>query len=681
MSDNEQQYFATKPTREAGKEVWAKVEEYYRDLDSSGYFNLVRKSYFNYYGSSTENTSTGRLFRSADITRGGKKGETYDIKINDFRNLLQHMLVMTTSERQAQETMAVNTDYESLVQAELGDGLLEYYQNQGSQEEKQVQAVETCLWGGGGYVTCTWDTEAGREFGQDPETGVVKFEGDVAFNNYTCMDIIQDPNRNDVKSHWKIVKRYENRWDLMALYPELVDKIRGIESKDEELDKYSFSSRNGSGDKSDEIAVFDFYHEKRPSVPQGRMITILPGGDVIFDGPLPYPEIPVYTVQPARIEGCPYGFTPAFDMLSIQEACDILNSSALTNLAAFGTQLIWVPKGSDINRKDLGTGLAVISSDGTLGKPEPLNLATVPPELFRLLDYYDAKMEKMVGMNSVARGNPEGQLSGASGAAMALLASRAIEFNSGLQRQYERLVEKTGTATIKTLQKYATTSRVAYIVGKSKRGYMKEFNGKNIDKLDRVVVKRTSAVSRTTAGKTEIANALLNQGMLTNPHQYIELISSGNLDTMIEAPLSELANLKSENERLREGEFVQAVLTDTHVLHIQEHKTIFDNPEVRGNPEFMQNALAHIQEHIALLQNTDPNLLQLLGQQPLAPQGALSPAGGGEAPAGAPSDMPMDTSAQQVADQMPSGPGFPTNPVTGEEFQPSSPEAQNVGQI
>jgi hypothetical protein len=54
-------------------------------------------------------------------------------------------------------------------------------------------------------------------------------------------------------------------------------------------------------------------------------------------------------------------------------------------------------------------------------------------------------------------------------------------------------------------------------------------------------------------------------------------------------------------------------------MHILEHKAVMADPELRKDPDLVRNAQMHIQQHIDLLRNGDPDLLQLLGEQPLNP--------------------------------------------------------------
>jgi hypothetical protein len=90
-------------------------------------------------------------------------------------------------------------------------------------------------------------------------------------------------------------------------------------------------------------------------------------------------------------------------------------------------------------------------------------------------------------------------------------------------------------------------------------------------------------------------------------------------------------HIKSENERLMEGEDVQASALDAHRMHIMEHKSVLSDPDLRKDPTLTEKVFAHILEHIDLLRNTDPDLLAMIGEQPLPPmQQPLAPTPTGE---------------------------------------------------
>jgi len=668
------QYFATKSTEDVGKEIWDRVLNFYSTMDQDGYFSLLKRSYAMYYGRGV-NTSDGLSYASSGVTREGEQGELYNMFINVYRNLLQHLVVLTTGERQALETMAMNTDFKSQAQTELGDGLLEYYTTEKRIDSILTEAVEYAVALAGGYVDVGWDTMAGKPYGRDPETGVLRYEGDLYCSVKHQLEVIIDKNCDSQKeTKWKIVRRQVNKWDLVATYPELKEKIIAVDNYHKDINMFSYFSKEGTFQDSDMIYVFDFNHEKSPAVEDGRLVSILPGGEVLFDGPLPYKKVQVFSCQPAKLIGSPFGYTVGFDLMGIQDMLNKLHSSISTNQATFGVNNIIADKGHGIKVTHLAGGLNLLEKNPQT-TIDVLQLTRTAPEIFNYVKDLVMLAEQISGLNSVVMGNPQGQLKGASGAAMALLASQAIQFNSGLQAQYTRLNENVGTAVIQTLQEFAQTERVALVTGIAKKSYLREWSAQNIDLLDRAVVKQTSAYSRTTSGKLDIANTLMEHGMIKDPEQYISVLKTGNLDVMTEAPRSRALLIRGENERLRNGEPVRMLITDPHQLHIQEHLTVLDDPDTRESPEITEIVLAHIREHVDALQTTDPNLLAMTGQE------ALAPSQQEDGPGDVPSEI-MEPMPGAMDDQMPNMPNMPNMPAGApEELNDAYQQVINQGAI
>lgn len=647
-SSNRDEYFATLPQEEIVPELDKKVDLWYENISLSGIFRKMKKSYAAYYGYN----STGAGHSSSEIIKSGEQGELSLIKANHFRNLLQHLLVMTTSSRPAMEARAINTDYRSLAQTILANGILDYYMREKRLERFLKAATEYALVFGEGYVRMEWDTSEGEEYSVDPESNKIQFTGDISYSVLNPLDVIKDVFAPDSTSmDWVIVRHFKNRFELVAKYPELKDDILKAPTKDDLDMTFNYKFKTDGQMRSDLIPVYEFYHEKSDALPNGRQLVYVNKDAVLYDGPLPYRNIPVYRIAPGEFIGTPSGYTVAFDLLALQETLDGLYSIVVTNQSTFGVQNLLLPQGHNISYSALPGGLNVIEYDASSGvKPEALNLTSTPPEIFKFIDKLEGTMETISGVNSVARGNPEANLR--SGNALALIQSMAIQFNSGLQQSFAQLIEDVGTATITTLRDFAAVPRVAMIVGKNNRSYMKEFTGNDLDKVNRVVVDMGNPLAKTTAGKLEMANNLLQQGIIKTAQDYIMVMKTGNLDTMVEGELSELANIKAENENLAEGEAVQVLMTDEHVLHIKEHKCVLASPDARQNAEVVQAVLKHIQDHIQQLKTADPNLLNILGQPSLAqpPQGG--PLGAGGPPPG-PGGPPHG------------GPGGPPPPAAG----------------
>jgi intein/homing endonuclease len=133
----------------------------------------------------------------------------------------------------------------------------------------------------------------------------------------------------------------------------------------------------------------------------------------------------------------------------------------------------------------------------------------------------------------------------------------------------------------------------------------------------------------TTAGRVQIAEQLLQMGLIKDAQQYFQVLNTGSLDSMFESDMNELLLIKSENEILMDGKKVLAELLDSHSQHIMEHRTVMSDPDLRMDANLRSVVQDHIQQHIDFLRTVDPDLLMLIGQKPLqnpnAPQNPPPP--------------------------------------------------------
>lgn len=599
-SDATKPYWASLPAKEIADEILDKRDKYYEYLSLAGRLDLYRRSWASYYRA----RMTG-----ARMNPTGSQGELTSISINHYRNLLVHLETMTTQQRVSFEPRATNSDVKSQSQVILATGLLDYYMREKRLERNMKQSVKECLQFGEAFLRIEWDATLGRVYGQT-ETGAIMYEGDVKYRNYIPLDVVRDftktsPGQDD----WFIMRDFQNKYTLAAKFPDLRDEILGDSVDMLELAETT-TLNSLAMEESDNVPVYTLLHEQTPALPQGRYTMILNNGTVMMDGPLPYKKTHVYRIAPDEETGTVFGYSVGFDLLPIQDALDMLYSTAVTNQAAFGVQNILVPKGHDLSTSQISGGLNLMEYDAKIGKPESLNLTNTPAEIFNFMQMLERLAETISGVNSVARGNPEASLK--SGAALALVQSMAIQFSMGLQQSYAQLNEDAGTGTIQILQDFASVPRVAAIAGKSNRPLMKEFSGKDLEGISRVMVDMGNPLTNTTAGKVNLADALAERNMIENPDQYIQVITTGRLEPIIEGKQAQLLLIKAENEGLSEGQQQRALVTDNHQKHVLEHSTVLANPEIRQDPNnpVVIATLSHIQEHLNMM--NDPVSQQLL---------------------------------------------------------------------
>lgn len=604
--NNQEQYFAAKDPDKVASILLGKGRSFFNLLESNAYLEKLNNMWRAYHGDYGNDLDYGHR-----INFTGEQGEYVNLVINHFRNLAQHMYVMVTANRPVMEARAINTDYKSLSQTYLANGILDYYMREKGLEEALKKACEMAIVIGAGFIKMEWNATAGETFDADPETGEMAYEGEIEFSNLSPFDVVVDGTKETWNNEWIMTRSFENRYNLMAKYPELAQKIQGIPSK-----SASSVYRLGvwSNDDTDDIPVYEFFHKRTEAMPDGRYMLFLDADCVLLDTKMPYRTLPVFRIVPNEIMGTPYGYTPMFDILPIQEALNALYSTVMTNNNAFGVQNLWVPPGSNISVTTLAGALNVIESEI---QPQALQLTATAPETFKFIEMLVQASETISGINSVARGNPESSLK--SGTALALVQSMALQFISGLQQSYVHLIEDVGTSLINILKDFAKTPKIVALVGKNNRTFLKEFTGEDINSISRVVIDVGNPLSRTIAGRVQMAEQLLQMKAIQDPNQYFQVLNTGRLDAMYEGEMTELMLIRAENERLMRGEEVLVSPLDAHRSHILEHKSVLADPELRKDPNLIRNTFDHIQDHLNALRTTDPALLQLISEQPLPP--------------------------------------------------------------
>lgn len=617
-------YFAAKEANETASILMAKSKSFYNVLEANAYLDKLARMWRMAHGCFDVTNGSGH-----QISFTGEQEELVSLHVNHFRNLAQHIYVMITSNRPVMEARAINSDYKSIAQTYLANGILDYYMREKRLEDALKTAVEMAIILGAGFVKMEWNATAGDIYDID-ENGIEIKEGEIEFTNLSPFDVVFDGSKESHKLDWYMLRTFKNRWDLIAKYPELENELKGIPTK---ADASVYRLALMSNDDTDDVPVYEFFHKKTESMPQGRYMMFCSPETVMQDTPLPYRVVPIFRVTAGEILGTPYGYSPMFDVFPIQQGIDSLYSTIMTNQNAFGVQNLYVQRGADISVSQLSGGMNIIEANS---KPEPLNLTQTPKEIFEFLNMLIQAAETISGVNSVARGQPEASLK--SGAALALVQSMALQFVSGLQQSYVKLIEDSGTAIIQILKDYANTPKVVALVGKNQKTLLKEFTGDSLNSINRVVVDVGNPLSRTIAGRVQMAEQMMQMGIIKDPTQYFQVLNTGRLEVMFEGDVSQQLLVRQENEWLAEGKNPITAPTDLHAFHIQEHRAVLDDTDVRMNPQITKIVMDHIQGHMDMLTNTDPRLLMLTGQQPIPPPGM--PAGAPAPDMGAPSGAP-----------------------------------------
>lgn len=631
-------YFAADDVQECVARLSGKIDDYYSEMNRTGRINLYRNSYFKFF--------QGFILKGA-IYHSGALGELTNTYVNHYANLITHTVNMVCQQKLSYEPQATVDDSQAQDQIKLAKGILYQAANRVDVDldGKLRLSDEMAEVFGESYVSVLWDKFKGRSLAGDfdEENGEVDIkEGDNDIQVWTPFDVIIDTTlpANEMR-RWLILRKWENKFEVAARFPNYADEIKAVtvggHVGDTQL-TYSISSE------TDMIPVYYFFHDKTPALREGRTIIFLDQNIICADGKLHYREIPLYRNASRELWGSPHGYSKAFDILPLQESNDRLCSAILTNQLTFSIQNLLIPQGSNIEWEELYGGLNVIewdSSRGEAAKPSALQLTSSPAETFKFIDMNVNWMGTLMGINDAIKGNADLIIKGqASGDALAIMNTNAIQFNSDKQKAHVRLAEQVATAYVHNYQDFAfpdgvEIQREGMSVSSTQKYYRKKFAKTDIDKIDRIVVRYGNPYAQTTAGRLQIANAMMQAGKLT-PDQYFEVMETGDLESQLQAEEGQLHLIKEENEAIMNGEQVPAHWGDNHVLHIQEHLAEIANMQSRKNAEAINAMKNHVDQHVNLLKSMDPVLAALMKQPVLAAPAAppAPPAAPGSAPNG-----------------------------------------------
>lgn len=640
-------YYWRKSTIECVQALVTRASDYYQYINSTGKMALWRLCFEQY---------NRGFITLGSISRGGTEGELLNLPINEFRNLGSHVVGRTIQDKLAFEPQPINNDYTTAAQVTLAKGILnDYAKNHGMEEILDRNTESTWIFGEASVLKL-FNESFGEIRMVDLASQRIYHKGDVQFIELNPTNLIRDIHiQRFSDNQWLMARLFVNKYDLAAQYP---DKAREICAKSIATDWDNTRISATRGEKSEFVPLFMAFHKKTPSMPFGRQIFFLDGDTWLEDKHLDYREFPILTNMPSPVESINFGYSTAFDLLPLQQILEVIDGGCATNLSNFLVSNILVPDGCNLGVSDLIGSMNLLKYNTQAGKPEALNLVKFPPEAIDFRALVVQRMEVIAGINSTNRGQPDEKIT--SGTMAALYASQAIHFNSKFQKSYAQMAGRLATGILQDLQDHPDDRRTGMLVGKGNRSYLKEFYGKDVNMIDRVVVQLGSPFLQTDAGKAQMAQDLLNSPSGLNPREYLEVIETGSLEPLTEGPHREMMYIKQENEMLADGGVVKAVLTDDDMLHIQEHKNVIADGRLRmaTDPQavkIVQNTLTHIAEHeqnFVFKQQNRPVLMALLKQAPPAPPpapGGGAPPPGPAAPAGGPARPPAHTGAPAPA--------------------------------
>lgn len=572
------------------------------------------------------------------LTFGGDQGELVKMQIPEARSIIRQLVSIICKKKISFTCIAESKGSDVINEVRLGNQLAAHIVEEHSLDTLSERAFEKTLVQGSSFLKATWRTDKGSPYVAD-EFGI-KYNGDIDITLHSLLDVIYDTTIEKWRDvPWCEVRTMKNRWDLIAEYPDLRDKISALPSVRSGVLSYYKDSYEEKDD--DLVYAYELYVRPSPALPSGRMMMFSDRDTIYFDGNNAYKTIPVEPMISEWVDGVGAGYPFFSNLLPAQEMLDHSFSAIATNQSAFAVQDVTVPRGAGVSVQEIGgrnfisfTPMANVPGGG---RPEALQLTQSSPETFKFIELLSSKMLSISNINGALRGSPPPGVT--SGVAIATLATNALEFLDSAAKAYNSCLEAIMFHVMNGYAIFGTLPHNLVNSGKNGKSSVIEFTGDQLKTIKKIKITLANPLMQTMAGRTDIAEKLAQSGMIKNIQQYISVLDGSPLETLYEDELSENDLMAEENEALLKGEPVKALSSDDHPMHVRKHGALLNDPKVRLNNPRTEAILKHITEHIEYERNTDPFFKAMVRT--------------GKAPEG----QPMQVAQQNTPQKLPPIPG------------------------
>lgn len=667
---NPDTYWAALPPDELAKRAMDKVRAWRKWFVASGFATKALKGWRYANGWTDAGESSSRL------QMGGERGQLVKAVVNGVRPLRQRTAAMVLSGAPEMQPVATNSDAAAREQADLSKGVLEHLHRAHRRKKRDRAVLNLAMDMGEGALVIEWDARLGKPIAPDPETGEpALWEGDLVYWLASAFDIYRDTGSRDWdECDWVIARRWVSRWRLVAVYPEKAKEILSVDTgrslADAEHDGFDLRMVGDTLGESDMVPVYTLWHRDTPELPGGLEFRFLDNGTWLTHGDYPYDGgmLPPRRLTPDDVGCTSLGYSNIFDALGLSDALNAIASAMVTNVTKGAVPPLLNPKGSGLSKgTPLSTGHVVLDISTPDLAPFYMEQPQTSPEAYKLQETLERWRLEGMGLNETSMGRPP--FSGMAAQAMALLDSKADEYQDALREGFRAYLEECATFELRILKRYAQEERIAQVAGKAKQWMAKAYNAESLALVDAVHVEPVGPASRSQAARFGMLETFANFQVPLKPEQVVEMAQTGQYESDFEAPLANRYRIKEENEGLMEGRVPPVLIARTHWLDIPEHLALLNSPSIIDRPEVVRAVMDTVEAKLDMWRTMPTDLLALLGGPPPPPPGVpagMMPPEGGAPPAAPPpgGEMPPDAAGGAIEALSPNAeaPELPQSP-------------------
>lgn len=611
-------------TQECTEEMFRAIDRYRDTLKGSDIYQRWVRAHRCYHAFAEGGSGDGSF-----LGRRGSKGQRAVTRNSRTATDARHAIAIISQAVPSLEGLPVNSAPETLAQVRLVKRLFDYYMERRQLSREYYTAAVGSFRFGINWIFFDWDPFAGDPLPAPEAEPAPEVEepgptrtttGDIVYRARSPLQTVIDLQQSG-EHDWMMVADPINRWELAARYPaqlEEIKKLRSLAEKDRKdwgNDFHLGVTNNARGTDSDLVQVWTLYHRKCRAMPEGRILCAASDDCWLFDGPLPYDEVPsVEIVAGDKIEGTPWADSPMFHATGTQSAIDRAYSAWITNVLATAHQFVSVPD-PNFSVSELSDGVSAITTKPGVEGAEPRGISMTAPqaENEKLIARLTADVDSTFATNSVIRGEPDANIR--SGNYAGLLVQQAISFLNPAQYSFQRAVEMGGNHLLAILKRFADRPLIAELAGPGGQWRQKAFSQQDISGIHRIYAKPGNPAERTAAFRKSVADELLERGLIQSRSEYMAMIATNDPELADEDDETlEIMIAQQREALLDESQPIPPALeTDDHVLFIQKFARLLASPDARNDPRLVQRVGRAISQHMQMQMQQPPELAAMLG--------------------------------------------------------------------
>lgn len=392
--------------------------------------------------------------------------------------------------------------------------------------------------------------------------------------------------------------------------------------------------------------VKEYWELPTKKYPEGRLI-IVAGGKLLSAGPIPYlvgedgaPGYPFAMLICLKRPGIFWGKTVLERLIPVQRRYNALKNrkAEYLNRCAIGQWLVEREAIEDMDAFERDAGFP--------GQVHIYEAGHKPPEMVQnptLPSTFEEEERSLLSLFSILSGVSEISRESAvpsgvkSGIAIDLLREQDDTRLSNTADNIERFNIQSGKIQLRLAKQFVTFPRTLHAIGKNNVAEVMDWTGSDIRSED-IIIDNMGALAESPAQKRQMVFDLLESGLLNDPEtgqintemrsKVFEMIEMGEWESADDMSQLHLAKAERENRSLAQGQFVEPVDYDDHIVHISRHNAFrltVDYAElVAQYPVVEQIFNEHVKMHLMYLQ------AQALTQAQVRAQLAAPEEGGGQ---------------------------------------------------